>query len=113
VSRWSDGRHRRLAARLAVTRFAVTRFAVALSSSSPAPARRSPGDEPARPRRCVQIALVVAVVLVGLGIIFAVPWLRHAFQLCLHGDLAGLRAYIKGLGACGLALLVGLMLMHA
>jgi uncharacterized membrane protein YdjX (TVP38/TMEM64 family) len=64
-------------------------------------------------RRWVQISIVVAAVAVGLGIIFAVPWLRHAFELCLHGDFAGLRSYIKGLGAGGLALLVGLMLMHA
>jgi uncharacterized membrane protein YdjX (TVP38/TMEM64 family) len=30
-----------------------------------------------------------------------------------HGDFAGLRVYIKHLGAGGLALLIGLMLMHA
>jgi uncharacterized membrane protein YdjX (TVP38/TMEM64 family) len=57
--------------------------------------------------------LVVATVLLGVGIIVAVPWLRHAVDLCLHGDFAGLRVYVKGLGAGGLALLIGLMLMHA
>lgn len=77
----------------------------------PAAAPSRPGDE--RPRRWVQIALVVGTVLVGLGIIAAVPWLRHAFVLCLHGDFAGLRHYIESLGAGGLALLIGLMLMHA
>ena len=57
--------------------------------------------------------LVAATVTVGLGIIVAVPWLRHSFVLCLHGDFAGLRVYIKHLGAWGLVLLIGLMLMHA
>jgi uncharacterized membrane protein YdjX (TVP38/TMEM64 family) len=61
----------------------------------------------------VRIALVLATVLAGVGIILAVPWLRHAVDLCLHGNFAGLRIYVKGLGAGGLALLVGLMLMHA
>ena len=70
-------------------------------------------DQLARPRRWVQLSLVAAAVLVGLGIIFAVPWLRHSFDLCLHGDFTGLRTYIKGLGTGGLVLLIGLMLMHA
>ena len=61
----------------------------------------------------MQLALVIAALVVGLGIIVAVPWLRHSFVLCLHGDFAGLRTYIKHLGAGGLALLIGLMLMHA
>jgi uncharacterized membrane protein YdjX (TVP38/TMEM64 family) len=52
-------------------------------------------------------------VLTGVGVIVAVPWLRHSFVLCLHGNFAGLRIYIKSLGAGGLALLIGLMLMHA
>jgi uncharacterized membrane protein YdjX (TVP38/TMEM64 family) len=77
--------------------------------------RAAPGPAPERPRprRWVQISLVVAAVIVGLGIIAAVPWLRHAFLLCLHGNFSGLRSYIKGLGTGGLALLIGLMLMHA
>ena len=77
--------------------------------SGPAP----PSDELGRPRRWVQISIVVAVLLVGIGLVAAVPWLRHAFLLCVHGDFAGLRSYIHGLGAGGLALLVGLMLTHA
>jgi uncharacterized membrane protein YdjX (TVP38/TMEM64 family) len=56
---------------------------------------------------------VLCAILVGLGIIVAVPWLRHSFVLCLHGNFAGLRVYVKDLGVGGLALLVGLMLMHA
>lgn len=69
--------------------------------------------EPPRPRRWVQVGLVLAAILLGLGIIVAVPWLRHSFVLCLHGDFAGLRSYIKSLGTGGLVLLIGLMLMHA
>jgi uncharacterized membrane protein YdjX (TVP38/TMEM64 family) len=83
------------------------------TTDAPRPAPRPDDGELARPRRWVQVAIVVAAILVGLGIIFAVPELRHSFDLCLHGDFAGLRVYIKRLGAGGLALLVGLMLMHA
>jgi uncharacterized membrane protein YdjX (TVP38/TMEM64 family) len=83
-------------------------------ATTDAPPPASAADaEPARHRRWVQVTLVIATILVGLGIIVAVPWLRHSFVLCLHGDFAGLRAYIKHLGAGGLALLIGLMLMHA
>jgi uncharacterized membrane protein YdjX (TVP38/TMEM64 family) len=77
------------------------------------PPASSPDGERVAPRRWVQVAIVVVALLLGLAIIVAVPWLRHAFELCLRGDFAGLRSYIKGLGAGGLALLVGLMLMHA
>jgi uncharacterized membrane protein YdjX (TVP38/TMEM64 family) len=82
------------------------------TTDTPPPASAADA-EPARPRRWVQLALVIAALVVGLGIIVAVPWLRHSFVLCLHGDFAGLRTYIKHLGAGGLALLIGLMLMHA
>jgi uncharacterized membrane protein YdjX (TVP38/TMEM64 family) len=61
----------------------------------------------------VQVSIVLALILAGLGIIVAVPWLRHSFTLSLHGDFAGLRTYVKSLGAGGLALLIGLMVMHA
>jgi uncharacterized membrane protein YdjX (TVP38/TMEM64 family) len=82
------------------------------TTDAPPPASQS-GAGPARPRRWVQVSLVVGTVLLGLGIIVAVPWLRHSFVLCLHGDFAGLQTYIKHLGAGGLALLIGLMLVHA
>jgi len=82
------------------------------TTDAPPPAFPS-AAEPTRARRWVQLSLVVAAVLVGLGIIVSVPWLRHAFVLCLHGNFAGLRVYIKSLGTGGLALLIGLMLMHA
>jgi uncharacterized membrane protein YdjX (TVP38/TMEM64 family) len=82
------------------------------TTDAPLPVSEADADPP-RPRRWVQVGLVLAAILVGLGIIVAVPWLRHSFVLCLHGDFTGLRTYIKHLGAGGLALLVGLMLMHA
>ena len=42
-----------------------------------------------------------------------VPALRHAVTLCLNGDFAGLRDYIRGLEAGGVLLLLALMLVHA
>jgi phospholipase D1/2 len=66
-----------------------------------------------RRSRATEIAIVVAVVLAGLGIIAAIPWLRHAFLLCLHGDVSGLRTYIRSLGAGGVVLVVSLMVVHA
>ena len=45
----------------------------------PAPATDA---EPPRPRRWVQVGLVLAAILLGLGIIVSVPWLRHSFVLC-------------------------------
>jgi uncharacterized membrane protein YdjX (TVP38/TMEM64 family) len=75
---------------------------------------RAAGAEPLnRPRRWLQISIVVGLVLAGVGIILVVPPLRHAFSLCLHGNFSGLRTYVRSLGAGGLALLVGLMLMHS
>lgn len=88
----------------------------ATDARSPAAGRVSAADtDPPTPtpRRGPRIALVVGAVLVGLGIIFAVGPMRHSFVLCFHGDFAGLRHYIDGLGAGGLALLIGLMVMHA
>jgi uncharacterized membrane protein YdjX (TVP38/TMEM64 family) len=82
------------------------------TTDAPPPASAA-ATEPPGPRRWVQIALVLGAILIGLGIIVAVPWLRHSFVLSLHGDFTGLRVYIKHLGAGGLALLIGLMLMHA
>ena len=75
--------------------------------------RAPPAGALERPRRRVQLALVLATVAVGLGIIVAVPWLRHSFLLCLHGNVSGLRTYIRGLGAGGVVLIVSLMVMHA
>ena len=83
------------------------------TTDAPPPPASGAATEPPRPRRWVELTLVVVTVLVGLGIIVAVPPLRHSFTLCLRGDFGGLRTYIKSLGAGGLVLLIGLMLMHA
>jgi uncharacterized membrane protein YdjX (TVP38/TMEM64 family) len=61
----------------------------------------------------VRVALAVASIAVGVAMVAVVPGLRHSVSLVLHGDFAGLRAYIRGLGAGGLALLLALMLLHA
>jgi uncharacterized membrane protein YdjX (TVP38/TMEM64 family) len=75
---------------------------------------RAAGAEPlSRPRRWVQISIVAGLVLGGVGIILVVGPLHHSFSLCLHGNFSGLRSYVRSLGAGGLALLVGLMLMHS
>jgi uncharacterized membrane protein YdjX (TVP38/TMEM64 family) len=43
----------------------------------------------------------------------AIPEVRHAASLVLHGNLDGLRNYIRGLGFGGFALLTALVLVHA
>jgi uncharacterized membrane protein YdjX (TVP38/TMEM64 family) len=55
----------------------------------------------------------VATIVAGVGLIAAVPQLRHCVDLTLHGHFRGLRVYIQSLGAGGFALLLGLMLAHA
>ena len=60
-----------------------------------------------------ELALSLAGVLVGAGLIAVVPELRHAVTFALHGDLEGLRHQFRGLGLGGVALLLGLMLAHA
>jgi uncharacterized membrane protein YdjX (TVP38/TMEM64 family) len=52
----------------------------------------------------------MVMVLVALA---AVPAVRHAVSLTLHGNLTGLRDYIRGLGFGGFALLTALILAHA
>lgn len=55
----------------------------------------------------------VATIALGFVVVAAVPELRHCVSLVAHGEFAALRSYIQSLGAGGLALLVGLMLLHA
>lgn len=76
---------------------------VAMASST----RESPAAERA------QLALGVAAIALGFAVVAAVPQLRHCVSLVAHGQFAALRSYIQSLGAGGLALLVGLMLLHA
>lgn len=59
------------------------------------------------------LVAAVASILVGAGLVLAVPELRHAVSLALTGDFSGLRDYVNGLGAGGLVLVLSLMLAHA
>ena len=52
-------------------------------------------------------------ILLGAGVVLAVPELHHAATLALTGDFTGLRNYVNGLGAGGLVLVLSLMLAHA
>ena len=65
------------------------------------------------PRRRLQLALLLATLAAGAALVALVPALRHAVTLCLNGDFAGLRDYIRGLEAGGVLLLLALMLVHA
>jgi uncharacterized membrane protein YdjX (TVP38/TMEM64 family) len=61
----------------------------------------------------LELAAGIAVIMLGVAIIVAVPQLRHCVSLCLHGQFGGLRSYIRSLGVGGVLLLLGLMLAHA
>jgi uncharacterized membrane protein YdjX (TVP38/TMEM64 family) len=63
--------------------------------------------------RWAQLAIGLTGVAIGIGVVLAVPELRHALSLALHGNLDGLRHEFRALGASGAALLLGLMLAHA
>ncbi len=58
------------------------------------------------------LATLLALSVTAL-LLLLVPELRHAFSLTVHGDLNGLRNYVRGLGVGGAALLFALMLLHA
>jgi uncharacterized membrane protein YdjX (TVP38/TMEM64 family) len=74
-----------------------------------APAGGRPPDRP----RWVEPAFALASIAVGALLVVAVPDLRHAVSLALHGDLGGLHDQFRGLGAAGVALLLGLIMIHA
>jgi uncharacterized membrane protein YdjX (TVP38/TMEM64 family) len=61
----------------------------------------------------VELAAGLATIVAGAVVIAAVPEFRHCVSLVIHGHFAALRAYVRSLGAGGLALLLGLMLAHA
>ena len=65
-----------------------------------------------RPRR-IEILLALASILLGVVAVAAIPELRHAVSLVVHGHLAALRHQIRGLGAAGVAMLAALMMAHA
>jgi uncharacterized membrane protein YdjX (TVP38/TMEM64 family) len=70
-------------------------------------------EQQVRARRRTEIAIAFAAILVGAGLVFAIPDLRHSISLVLHGDFAGMRRHFRGLGAGGVALLLAVMLAHA
>jgi uncharacterized membrane protein YdjX (TVP38/TMEM64 family) len=70
-------------------------------------------DEPSERPVWHRVALAVASIAIGVGMILLVPGLRHSVSLVFQGNFSGLRSYIRGLGAEGLALLLALMLLHA
>jgi uncharacterized membrane protein YdjX (TVP38/TMEM64 family) len=70
--------------------------------------------EPDAPRPwAVRVIAACGPILLTIALIAAIPQLRHAASLAIHGDLGGLRAYVRGLGFGGAALLLLLMLLHA
>lgn len=73
---------------------------------------RRPPPSSSRQGRWELLAGVVAI-LAAVALILVVPQLRHCVGLVLHGRFSDLRAYIRSLGAGGVALLMGLMLAHA
>jgi uncharacterized membrane protein YdjX (TVP38/TMEM64 family) len=69
-------------------------------------------DPPLRARR-LGLAAGIAVIVMGVALIVAVPALRHCVSLTVHGEFGALRSYIRSLGLGGFLLLFGLMLGHA
>jgi uncharacterized membrane protein YdjX (TVP38/TMEM64 family) len=55
----------------------------------------------------------IAALILAAVVVAAVAPLRDAVGHALHGDVDGLRAELRGLGAAGAAVLVGLILIHA
>ena len=59
----------------------------------------------------------VGVTLGGLALlallVLAIPDLRGAFDAAVHGDTAGVRSHVKGLGVAGPLLIVALALIHS
>lgn len=83
---------------------------VATTSAQP-PAPGQPPDPSGRP--LTELAAGVAAIVVGVGLFVVVPQLRHCFTLVAHGHFTGLRTYVNSLGAGGVVLLLGLMVLHA
>ena len=55
----------------------------------------------------------IAAIALAAVVVVAVHPLRDAVGHAVHGDVHGLRAELRGLGATGAAVLVGLILVHA
>jgi uncharacterized membrane protein YdjX (TVP38/TMEM64 family) len=65
------------------------------------------------PERHAAWFVALGAILLVVAFYAAVPSFRHAVSLSIHGNLTGLRDYIRGLHAGGVALLFALMLLHA
>lgn len=61
----------------------------------------------------LELVAGVGTIVLGLAIIAAVPELRHCVSLVAQGRFTALRNYVQSLGAGGVALLLGLMVLHA
>ncbi len=59
------------------------------------------------------LAASLVAVLAGAALVLAVPVLRDAASSALSGDAGALREQLRDAGAGGVALLLGLMLLHA
>lgn len=55
----------------------------------------------------------IATILFGVVLIVAIPQLRHCVSLVIGGHFTEFRDYVRSLGADGIALLLGLMVLHA
>jgi uncharacterized membrane protein YdjX (TVP38/TMEM64 family) len=73
----------------------------------------SSGTAPAATKPKLELAIGIAAIAAGIAVVALVPELRHCVSLVLHGRFTELRAYIRSLGTGGIALLLGLMLVHA
>jgi uncharacterized membrane protein YdjX (TVP38/TMEM64 family) len=58
------------------------------------------------------VATIAGIVVLGLMVLFVDP-LRDAANAALHGDTSGVRESIRGLGAAGPLIVLGLCLLHA
>jgi len=71
------------------------------------------GTPPSSGAGRAEFAAGLAAIAVSIALIAVIPQLRHCVSLVAHGHLSALRSYVKSLGVGGVALLLGLMVIHA
>jgi uncharacterized membrane protein YdjX (TVP38/TMEM64 family) len=59
------------------------------------------------------VAVTLGGVVVLAAMVLAIPDLRAAFEAAVHGDTAGVRSHVKGLGVGGPLLILALALIHS
>jgi uncharacterized membrane protein YdjX (TVP38/TMEM64 family) len=59
------------------------------------------------------VAVTLGGVAVLAALVLTIPDLRAAFDAAVHGDTAGVRSHVKGLGLAGPLLIVALAVIHA